>query len=158
MNQNKPIAVGFIVLLLQIILSDFLSLDGVRPDFILIFLIYVSIRLGTFEGVLYGFSLGIIADLLGVSSYFGLSPLTYTITAYILGMLYQHRHFSSQFQFHATWLSVIFFHFLCNTFIRYQETVFEYPFHYISLWLLTTFYTLGFVGILQILNPLYQNN
>jgi len=158
MKQNKLIAVGCIVLLLQTILSDFLSLDGVRPDFILIFIIYVSIRLGPFEGILYGFSLGLIADLLGVSSFFGLSPLTYSITAYILGTIYQYRHFSSQIQFHATWLSIIFFHFLCNTFIRYQETVFEYPFHYISLWLLTTFYTLGFVLILQILNPLYQNN
>ena len=158
MTRNKLLITGVIVLLLQIILSDFLSLDGIRPDFILIFLIYVSIRFGSSVGVLFGFNFGVFADLIGVSSFFGLSSLTYTLTAYILGVLYKHRHFSSRFQFHITWLSVVFFHFLCNTFIRYQEIVFENPIHYISLWILTTFYTLGFVGILQILYPLYQKS
>ena len=158
MNQIKIYVIGLIIFGGQILLSDFLSLNGIRPDFNLIFILYISVQFGSFQGVLLGFSLGILADLLGVSSSFGLSPLTYSITGYILGLFFYHNKIHSQFQFNGVWLSIIFFHFLCTTFIRYQSIVIDNPIHFILLWILTSLYTLGFVGILQIINPLYKKS
>tara|TARA_B100001750_G_C15481626_1_gene585791 strand:+ start:1317 stop:1793 length:477 start_codon:yes stop_codon:yes gene_type:complete len=155
MNQINIYIIGLIILGIQILLSDFLSLNGIRPDFILIFLLYVSVRHGSFIGILLGFTLGLFADLLGVSTSFGLSPLTYTLTGYILGLLCYHNKIHSQLQFHSVWLCIIFLHFFCTTFIRYQYTVIENPIQFILLWILTSLYTLGFTSILQIIKPLY---
>ena len=155
MNQIKIYIIGLIILGIQILLSDFLSLNGIRPDFILIFLLYVSVRHGSFIGILLGFTLGLSADLLGVGTSFGLSPLTYTLTGYILGLLCYHNKIHSQLQFHSVWICIIFLHFFCTTFIRYQYTVIENPIQFILLWILTSLYTLGFTGILQIIKPLY---
>ena len=155
MNQINIYIIGLIILGIQILLSDFLSLNGIRPDFILIFLLYVSVRHGSFIGILLGFTLGLFADLLGVGTSFGLSPLTYTLTGYILGLLCYHNKIHSQLQFHSVWLCIIFLHFFCTTFIRYQYIVIENPIQFILLWILTSLYTLGFTGILQIIKPLY---
>ena len=155
MNQIKIYIIVLIILGIQILLSDFLSLNGIRPDFILIFLLYVSVRHGSFVGILLGFTLGLFADLLGVSTSFGLSPLTYTLTVYILGLFCYHNKIHSKLQFHSVWLCIIFLHFFYTTFIRYQYTVIENPIQFILLWILTSLYTLGFTGILQIIKPLY---
>ena len=114
MNQIKIYITGLIVLGIQILFSDFLSLNGIRPDFILIFLLYICVQHGSFKGILLGFNLGIFADLLGVSTSFGLSPLTYTLTGYILGLLCFHNKIHSKLQFHSVWLCIIFLHF-CKT-------------------------------------------
>ncbi|SVC21123.1 uncharacterized protein METZ01_LOCUS273977, partial [marine metagenome] len=53
---------------IQILLSDFISLNGIRPDFILIYLLYISIQHGSFKGILLGFTLGMFSDLLGVGT------------------------------------------------------------------------------------------
>ena len=156
MYQIKIYIIGLTILVIQILLSDFISLNGIRPDFILIYLLYISIQHGSFKGILLGFILGIISDLLGVSTSFGLSPLTYTLTGYILGVLMYHNKIHSQLHFHGVWLCIIFFHFFCTTFIRYQSTVIENPVQFILLWILTSLYTLGFTGILQIITPLYR--
>ena len=158
MYQIKIYIIGLTILVIQILLSDFISLNGIRPDFILIFLLYISVQHGSFKGILLGFTLGIFADLLGVSTSFGLSPLTYTLTGYILGILFYHNKIHSQNHFHLIWICIILFHFLCTTFIRYQSIVFENPVHFILLWILTSTYTLGFTGILQVINPLYKKS
>ena len=158
MNRIKIYVFGLIILAVQILLSDFLSINGIRPDFILIFIMYNSVRFGSFQGVSLGFILGIIADLLGIGTSFGLSPLTYTLTGYILGILFYHNKIHSQSHFHLIWICIILFHFLCTTFIRYQSIVFENPVHFILLWILTSTYTLGFTGILQVINPLYKKS
>ena len=135
MNRIKIYVFGLIILAVQILLSDFLSITGIRPDFILIFIMYNSVRFGCFHGVSLGFILGIIADLLGIGTSFGLSPLTYTLTGYILGILFYHNKIHSQHHFHLIWICIILFHFLCTTFIRYQSIVFENPVHFILLWI-----------------------
>ena len=147
---------GVLVIISQSILSEFLSINGIRPDFMLIYLIYISVQFGSTFGVILGFSLGIIADLLGVGTSFGLSSLTYTITGYLTGIFCNNNKTQSPFQFHSTWLTIVFIHFLLITFIRYQSIFIDNPIHYVFLWFLITMYTLGFIGILQFIKPLYQ--
>ena len=149
---------GFLIIIFQSILSEFLSINGIRPDFILIYLIYVSVQFGSTSGVIIGFILGIISDLLGVGTSFGLSPLTYTFTGYLTGIFCINNRTKSPFQFHTTWLTIVIIHFLLSTFIRYQSIFIDNSIHYITIWILTTMYTLGFIGILQIVKPLHRRS
>jgi rod shape-determining protein MreD len=158
MNKTFLYLIGILVLLFQAILSEFLSLNGVRPDFILIFILYISVNIGSFHGVLSGFLLGVLSDFLGIGSAFGISPLTYTLTGYLLGIFCNQNKTTSQLRFHTVWIGIINLHFLCTTFIRYQITVIENPLHYVILWICTSLYTLGFIGILQIIHPIYKNH
>ena len=85
MNSTKIFFPIIGLFLLQFLLSDFLSIKGIRPDFILIYILYTSIRYGNFYGVIVGFILGILVDLVGVGSFFGLTSLTFVITGYLAG-------------------------------------------------------------------------
>ena len=50
------------VFLIQILLSNILSIGDIRPDFIMIFIIYFAVNYGSFSGVLIGFSIGLITS------------------------------------------------------------------------------------------------
>ena len=67
------------VFFLQFFLVDLLSLKMIRPDFLVIYIFYISLVFGKTPGVLIGFSLGLLSDLSGVGSLFGLAPLTYQL-------------------------------------------------------------------------------
>ena len=64
------------VFFIQFFLVDLLSLKMIRPDFLVIYIFYISLVFGKTPGVLIGFSLGLMSDLSGVGSLFGLAPLT----------------------------------------------------------------------------------
>ena len=80
-------AIGLVSLLFQILLSDFLVIRGIRPDFMLIFVLYVSFQFGSLNGVILGFSLGILEDLISSGSLIGLSSLTKSISGFLIGRL-----------------------------------------------------------------------
>ena len=65
---------GIMVWLTQLLLVDFLSINTVRPDFLIILVLYWSIKHGKSVGTLYGFIIGLSVDLSGTASFFGLSP------------------------------------------------------------------------------------
>ena len=69
------------VFMVQFLLVDFLSLNMIRPDFLVVYIFYISLVYGKTTGVLTGFLLGLLSDLSGVGSFFGLSPLSLSVTA-----------------------------------------------------------------------------
>ena len=75
------------VFMAQFLLVDFLSLNMIRPDFLVVYIFYISLVYGKTTGVLTGFLLGLLSDLSGVGSFFGLSPLSLSLTAYLTGYL-----------------------------------------------------------------------
>ena len=85
MQKNKFVFITLIVLLFQILFVESLTINTIRPDFLVLFIIYITIINGRFVGVIIAFIVGLISDLLGVGSYFGLSPLSLSITAYLSG-------------------------------------------------------------------------
>ena len=76
---------GLLIWLAQLLLADFLSIGTIRPDFLVILVLYWSIKYGRTTGTIAGFLIGLLIDLSGTASYFGLSPLIYYVTG-LLGV------------------------------------------------------------------------
>ena len=75
------------VWVLQLLFIDLFSIGTIRPDFLLILVLYFSISNGRFIGTALGFILGFFLDISGSCNFFGLSPLIYSITGYLAGNL-----------------------------------------------------------------------
>jgi len=155
MNWTRYYIPGIFIWLLQILLSDLLSIDTIRPDFIVILVLYWSIRDGSSVGVISGFIMGLFVDLSGASSFFGLSPLIYSTTGYIGGYLQGAYSKLNPFYYAIAWITIICFHFLVFCAVYYQDIWFVNPGLYWIKWIGTSAYTLSFLGILQIIVPLH---
>lgn len=145
------------VFLFQFLFSEVLTINTVRPDFPIIYIMYLSMNKGRFQGVIIGFFLGLLIDLAGTSSYFGLTPLTYSTTAYISGFLATKSENINAFYFSLSWIGILVFHFFIFALVRYQTIVIEDTFLFLIKWFSTTFYTLGFMFILQFIYDINPN-
>ena len=111
MKSTKILIQGTLVWLIQLLLSDLLAISTVRPDFCLILIIYWSFQYNRSIAIISGFLIGFIIDLSGVALFFGLSPLTYSLTCYLCGGLNESRLQYNLFYFTFYWISIIFLHF-----------------------------------------------
>jgi len=146
-----------LVFLLQFATVDILSIKGFRPDFIFILVLYTGVKRGSFYGVLVGFIIGLFSDLSGVGTYFGLSSLIYTLTGYISGYLKGRYSKLHPLVFHSSWVFLVAAIFFLIVFIRFH-ILFETDFpEFISVWVYTLSYTLGILGILQIVLPIKES-
>ena len=73
------------ILLLQTTLFDLVAIYGVRPDLLLVVLVFFSLKGGSITGTLVGFVIGFSQDLFAPEM-FGLNALTKSITGYLLGL------------------------------------------------------------------------
>jgi rod shape-determining protein MreD len=80
--------IGLLLVIIQVLVSRFLSIAGVSPDFVLIFLVWLSIREGQFAGEIGGFALGLGLDIVS-SSILGAHALSKTAAAFCVGYFYQ---------------------------------------------------------------------
>ena len=83
----KLIGVIVLVFLGQLFLAPWLKIGAIRPDFILIMLVFVSSRYGRMAGILVGFSLGLLQDVTGSFSLLGANALPKSIVGYTAGTL-----------------------------------------------------------------------
>ena len=83
----RLLGVFIVVLLVQIYVAQMLEVWGIRPDFLLVFLVYVSARLGRTTGILWGFAAGLFQDLTGSLSVLGANALAKSIVGYTAGTL-----------------------------------------------------------------------
>jgi rod shape-determining protein MreD len=79
--------IGLGVVLLQVLFSRFLSIAGASPDFVLIYLVYLTLREGQFVGETSGFVLGIFLDIFS-SGILGAHTLSYTVACFLIGFFY----------------------------------------------------------------------
>ena len=151
------IIIIFVTFLFQSWTSEFFSLGTIDPDFCLIVLLYISIRNGGSVGVLFGFFIGLFIDLSsGTNQFFGLTPLVYTITGYLSAFLKGKNEKLNKLYFSSLWIFIILCQFLIFSLIVYQQLLVQEPTQFIIKWLATSLYTLVFLGILQIMIPLYK--
>jgi rod shape-determining protein MreD len=75
------------LLILQTTFIPFLSLSGILPDLLLIWVVVFAIRRGQVEGMVAGFIVGLLEDLL-MTQFFGLSALTKTIAGFAAGYFF----------------------------------------------------------------------
>lgn len=64
-----------------------IAIWGIRPDFVLIMLIYGAMGSGAFAGTVLGFSVGLLEDFSGSPEHLGLNALCNTLVAYGVGIV-----------------------------------------------------------------------
>lgn len=149
MTWTKIILLPLIVLLIQFLMVDFLSIKLIRPDFVLIYVFYFSLLFGRTPGIILGFFIGLLSDITGVGSYFGLAPLTLSLTAYLTSYLIGKYEKLLPYVFHLTWVSILGFHFFMTTYVRFQTVFMADKIEFWTKWLLSFSYTMMFFIILQ---------
>ena len=80
MKKTNFFIITLIIFLFQIFFTDSLTISNVRPDFLIIYILYTSLIFGRLLSVILAFFLGTLVDLFSASSYFGLAPLTLSIS------------------------------------------------------------------------------
>tara|TARA_B100000029_G_C17577990_1_gene958758 strand:- start:1100 stop:1603 length:504 start_codon:yes stop_codon:yes gene_type:complete len=145
------------VFFIQLLLSDFLAIGTIRPDFMVILVLYWSNNYGRLFGMIMGFIIGFLSDLSGTASFFGLSPLTYLVTGYLIGSLKNKIPTINLFYFSILWIFILCFQFFISSAIRYQHLIGVNNVLFWSNWIGTCVYTLCFCGIFQFIYPLQRN-
>lgn len=88
MTHYARYAVIVIVLLvIQATIVPFISLAGVTPDVLLIFVVVVALREGQIPGTITGFVVGLTSDIVA-GDFLGLGALTKTIAGFTAGYFY----------------------------------------------------------------------
>lgn len=154
MSNIQIIFCALLFFLLQLFLVDFLSLKLIRPDFLVIFVLYLSIYRGRNYGILSGFFLGYTSNLFGIGSYFGLEPLSLTIVGYFGGYLKNIYEKVLPYVFHALWISIVLFHFFVTCYFRFQNIYITDFSNFLRIWLLTFLYTMLFILSFQFIYPI----
>ena len=153
----KDIKIWFLLIFIfffQYLLSDLLTIRYYRPDFIVIYILYFGLYFGSYYGVLAGFFIGLLVDLTPMASYFGISPLIYSITGYLSGYLQNKYNRLSPFIFHSIWIIIIAFHFIIFTYIKYQLLFEIDKLQFIFRWFSSFIYTLFFLLVIQYFFPI----
>ena len=156
MQKNKLALITLIVLFFQILFVESLTINAIRPDFLVLFIIYITISNGRLIGLTMGFTIGLISDLSGVGSYFGLSPLSLSITAYLSGFLYLKYERLLPYVFHSIWIIILILHFYIITYFRFQSVFLSSKTEFFVIWIMTFVYTFIFFIIMQYFFPLRE--
>tara|TARA_B110001452_G_scaffold122411_1_gene101533 strand:- start:648 stop:1124 length:477 start_codon:yes stop_codon:yes gene_type:complete len=143
--------------LFQLLIADFLTIGTIRPDFPLILILYFSVRHGRSIGVISGFFLGFIVDLSGTAIFFGLLPMTYSLTGYLAGNLKGLFKKMSPISYAFCWALIITIQFFIFCLIQYQELWAFNKGVFLGKWFGTTIYTLSFITLLQFISPMHKN-
>ncbi len=157
MEIFKYVLIVFVTFVFQAWSAEFFTLGTVDPDFCIIVLLYISIKNGGIFGTLFGFFIGLFIDLSsGTNQFFGLTPLVYTSTGYFCSFLKGENVRLNKIYFTSIWIIIILIQFLIFTLIVYQHLLIQSPMQFLIKWFVTSLYTLVFLGIMQIIIPLYK--
>jgi rod shape-determining protein MreD len=143
-----------IALLMQIFLANLLSVGGVRPDFIIIFVLYFAINYGSFKGTLAGFIIGIIISIFDGGLVIGLLPLIYSIVGYTGGFLKTQHYKMIPAVFNISCFLIIFGSFFIYAYFNYDYLFYNDFNIFLLTWFKTTLYTFSILIILQFIVPL----
>lgn len=78
---------GFIIVVVQVLVSKFLTQGGATPDFVLIYIVVIVLSRGQLAGEATGFAAGLVLDILS-SGTLGANALAKAVTAFFLGYFY----------------------------------------------------------------------
>ena len=82
----KHIGLLLLAFIIQSTVVEHISIRGIKPDIILIILIYVSLRSGSMMGVVLGFSIGLLQDFYGPPANLGLNALCKSLLGFGVGI------------------------------------------------------------------------
>lgn len=148
----KYITIAIVLLLLQSTFANFITLRGIAPDFLLIFVVMIALIEGRVTSMVYAFILGSIFDLAS-GGVFGLSSLSKVIGAFTAGFFFnpnktQQTLGSYQFILIILFVSVI--HNFIYFIVFVQGTEFNFWNTLLKYGIATAFYT-TIVGVFIVL-------
>ena len=139
---------------MQIFFSNLFSIRGVRPDFLIIFVLYFAVNFGSFKGVLAGFSVGIVASLFDSGMITGLLPLIYSIVGYSGGFLKSQHYKMIPFYFNFSCFLIIIGCFFIYSYFNYNYLFYNDFKIFLLTWFKTAIYTISLLAIVQFIVPL----
>ena len=136
----------FLAIVLQLVFSELLTVNGFQPNIILLFIIISSISMeNTSRATLIGFSIGLLSDLVIFSgSYLGLSSLVFSICAYLSAKVsfnFVYRNFD------LYWLVLVSLGTGLYALFRYDFFFFNNIMLFLKNWIFLATYT-SFVGFI----------
>jgi rod shape-determining protein MreD len=152
--MKKYILPVSIVFFLQIFLSNLISIRGIRPDFVVILMVYFALEQGSLRGVVFGFLSGLIISIFDNSAVLGVLSLSYSIIGYGIGLLKDYKRRISPYQFNLIVLSIVVFAFFIYNYFNY-DAIFYNDLPMFLLYLLRSMvYTISLLIIAQFIIPL----
>lgn len=139
----RQVALGLGVVLLQWLLSH-LTLWGVWPDVVLLYVAYVALRRGRVAGAVAGFASGLAMDVIVNSSTLGINALLKTLMGFVIGLFRSDQGENlrlSPIQAFVGALVIAVVHNGLMTIILALEQDTRTPFLIFGLWLGSAFYT-----------------
>ena len=147
---------SLLVVLFQLISSELLAINQISPDFLLIFVLYSTLIFGRFKGILIAFSLGLISDLSGVGSYFGLHPFLLSTASYAISFLIGRYEKMLPYIFYSYWIVIILLYFFIMAYFRFQVLFLSNFTSYVIQSIYLFLYTFTFIFILQFFYSIEQ--
>lgn len=83
----KYFFISIIIILIQTELVPLISLKGINPDILTIWIVYIALQKGQMQSTIWGFLIGLLFDLI-VGNFIGLSALSKTIVGFFAGYFY----------------------------------------------------------------------
>jgi rod shape-determining protein MreD len=114
MNRYVKYAlVSIVLIILQTTLVHLLNLEGIIPDVLAIWVIYIALMNGQLEGTLWGFGIGLVLDMTS-PDFIGLSALAKTICGFLAGYFYNENKTKLMLGSYRFVLTVFFVTFIQN--------------------------------------------
>jgi rod shape-determining protein MreD len=86
-RQLKYALVSIVLVILQSKVITLLTLEGITPDILTIWIVYLAVMEGQLPATIWGFSIGLLLDLVS-GNFIGLSALTKTVAGFCAGYFY----------------------------------------------------------------------
>ena len=83
----KYIVIGVVILLAQLIIIDWIRIQNIKPDLMMLFIMYLGYREGRITGMLMGFGFGLLQDLSTASVFIGRAALSKAVVGLGAGSL-----------------------------------------------------------------------
>ncbi|PIS27335.1 MAG: rod shape-determining protein MreD [Candidatus Marinimicrobia bacterium CG08_land_8_20_14_0_20_45_22] len=140
---------SLIAILIQVLFVPWMTIREIRPDFILLVVMFIGRTEGRMVGQTYGFIIGLLVDALGMGSFLGLSALIKTCVGFFSGCMKNQRNRLYPFYYHAVHVAIILFSYVIFYLINYKGTEFSFYFIILRFVLPSTLYTLIFYVLID---------
>lgn len=117
------IIAGFslLTIFLQIVFGPWLTICEIKPDFVLILVLFGAILNGRMFGQLFGFGVGLLVDIIGMGSFMGLSALSKTVAGFLAGFFKDRRNRLNRFIFYSFSVLIILIQFTIVYLINFKS-------------------------------------
>lgn len=143
------IAFFLLVLVIQGLIAPWMSIGGVRPDFLLIMVLFVGRLEGKVFGQLFGFGAGLIVDSIGIGSFLGLSALAKTVAGYGAGIMRRKQRRWSPIYLYLMEILVVVVHFLIIYLVNFKDSDLSTQYIFLRYVLFSSLYTLVFYYLIK---------